>query len=131
MASQDPTPIVADAWDAAMARIKALADAAPKDDLKCVAGNQSAPIGISRLTADDIRNACGVWIQTRELPKHIDDNRNAYARALAETLNDRSAYIIRRQWFRVIRHVLFVATRWPTERDLMEAAKELVKLEGA
>jgi hypothetical protein len=113
-----------------MARIKALAAAAPKDGPKRAAVSSVAPIGVDRLTADDIRNACGVWIQTRELPKHVDENRAAYARAMADTLNDRSAYLIRRQWHRVVRHVLFVATRWPTERDLMEAAKELAKLEG-
>lgn len=128
-------------WDAAMSRLEALAQAAPKVSPKRPLCREAARTedGVDTITLDHVREACRLWQQTRPRPACLRHNAAdfgaagmqqamaAYMQAMADGLNERSAYPIRRRWKRVVRHVLFVTQYWPTEKDLMEAARDLAK----
>lgn len=114
-------------WDAAMARLQALADAAPREPGECSRRPATIPRGVQVLTPEDIEAAVKLWEETRAVPRSIAANPAAYLVSMARNLNAHSAYPIRKQWYRVVSHVLFVTDRWPTEKDLMDAARDVVK----
>ena len=113
--------------DLAMARLQALADAAPRERGECVRRPDARPRGVQVLTPEDIEAAVKLWEETRAVPRSIAANPASYLLSMARNLNAHSAYPIRKQWYRAIIHVLFLTDRWPTEKDLMDAAKDVVR----